>query len=621
MKSFRSFVPWVLAAALLSACGGSDPYVPGNGSPAGAPTTKGSFTAVVSFGDSLSDVGTYAPATSLAGNGTPPFFGGKFTTNETSNGQPDANPLGKVWVELVAASLGIVVTPAEVGFGASSVQCPAAANPAFASTCTAYGEGGSRVTDPNGIGHSSGALTVPVVTQIANHLARFGSFKSSDLVFVYAGSNDVFTQFGIFAATAAQVQADAAAGLVTPDQANVALFNAQQTAEAAMKTAALELVNDITGQILAKGGTYVAVMTLSDIADTPFGNSLPADGAAGADRAVAGLQPVAARRPDEPAGADHRHLRDLQGRLPESGQVRHRQQHGSGVRRRQDQRRHRRRGHGRLVAVLQRDTGRAVQRSARRRRRRHLAVRRQRPPDHRWPQDHRRRLHGAAEVVRLDLTHADRRIMKTSCSLALAAALAFAAGAAMAQQNVVKVGVTYYQTHSQTDGISGIGVPPGADVEVGNATTVIFVYERLLTPNVGVEFVLGVPPKITATGTGSVAFLGEVLSTKNVSPTLFVNYHFFEPTATLRPYVGAGINYTRFADVTSSLASDVSMGSSTGWAVQAGLHYAIDKDWGLFASIAALQVKSKVVATGATVLTTTVDFRPIVYSAGVSRQF
>jgi phospholipase/lecithinase/hemolysin len=273
MRAIRSFAPWVLSAALLSACGGSDPYVPGSGSPAGAPTTKGSFTAVVSFGDSLSDIGSYAPATSLAGNGTPPFFGGKFTTNATSNGLPDPNPLGKVWVENLAASLGIVVTPAEVGFGASSVKCPAAANPAFASTCTAYGQGGSRVTDPNGIGHSTGALTVPVVTQIANHLARFNAFTKSDLILVYAGSNDVFTQFGIFAATAAQVQADAAAGKLTADQASLALFNAQQSAQAAMKVAALELVTDITTQILAKGGSYVAVMTLSDIADTPFGNS------------------------------------------------------------------------------------------------------------------------------------------------------------------------------------------------------------------------------------------------------------------------------------------------------------------------------------------------------------
>ena len=275
MRAFRTLSPWAFSALLLVACGGGDPNVPGSGSPAGAPTTKGTFTAVVSFGDSLSDIGAYAPATSLAGNGTPPFFGGKFTTNETSNGLPDANPLGKVWVENLAASLGITVTPAEVGFGASSVKCPAAAIPALATTCTAYGQGGSRVTDPNGIGRSGGALTVPVVTQIANHLARFGNFKSSDLILVYAGNNDVFAQFGTFAVAAATIQANAAAGTITADQANLQLFTAQQAAYAAMKVAAQELVADIKTQILAKGGSYVAVMTLSDIGDTPFGNSAP----------------------------------------------------------------------------------------------------------------------------------------------------------------------------------------------------------------------------------------------------------------------------------------------------------------------------------------------------------
>ena len=273
MRALRILSPRVLSTLLLAACGGSDPDVPGSGSPSGAPTTPGTFSAVVSFGDSLSDVGTYAPATSLTGNGAAPFFGGKFTTNDTTTGTPTATPLGKVWVENLAASLGLIVTPAEVGFGATSVHCPAAAVPALANTCTAYGQGGSRVTDPNGINHSSGALTVPVVTQIANHLARFTSFKSSDLILVYAGSNDVFVQFGTFAAAAAQIQADAAAGLITADQANLQLFAAQQTGQEAMKVAAQELVALIRTEILAKGGTYVAVMTLSDIADTPFGNS------------------------------------------------------------------------------------------------------------------------------------------------------------------------------------------------------------------------------------------------------------------------------------------------------------------------------------------------------------
>ena len=215
------------------------------------------------------------------------------------------------------------------------------------------------------------------------------------------------------------------------------------------------------------------------------------------------------------------------------------------------------------------------------------------------------------------------KILRSSLALS---ALALASGAALADgDNVFKVGVTRYDTHSRTSGISGIGVPAGADAEVGSATTAIFVYERLLTPispNLGIEFVLGIPPRLKAKATGSVAFLGDdVLSARNVAPTLLLNYHFFGADAIFRPYVGAGVNYTRFTDVRSSLAPDVKMGSSTGLALQAGVHYAINKDVGLFASIAKVNVKSKVVATGATVLTTTVDFRPIVYSAGISYQF
>ncbi len=265
MSASRLALSWLVAAALLAACGGGDPEVPGSNPPAGAPTTPGTFTAVVSFGDSLSDVGAYAPATSLAGNGTAPYFGGKFTTNGTG---------GTVWVENLATSLGLMVTPAEVGFAGQSVMCPAAGiNPALAGTCTGYGQGGARVTDPNGIGKAGGALTVPMVTQIANHLARFTRFTDNDLILVYAGNNDVFTQFGAFAAAAAQIQAQAMTGAISADEANRQLFAAQSAAQGEMKKAALELAALVRTQILARGGKYVAVMTLSDIADTPFGNS------------------------------------------------------------------------------------------------------------------------------------------------------------------------------------------------------------------------------------------------------------------------------------------------------------------------------------------------------------
>ena len=104
------------------------------------------------------------------GTGAAPYMGGKFTTNSAT---------GTVWVENLATSLGLPITPAEVGFAGQSVKCPAAAQ-GLASTCTGYAQGGARVTDPDGVRHSGGALTVPLKTQIANHLAAFGSFKSTD---------------------------------------------------------------------------------------------------------------------------------------------------------------------------------------------------------------------------------------------------------------------------------------------------------------------------------------------------------------------------------------------------------------------------------------------------------
>jgi len=206
--------------------------------------------------------------------------------------------------------------------------------------------------------------------------------------------------------------------------------------------------------------------------------------------------------------------------------------------------------------------------------------------------------------------------------LAAAAIATLACPLAQAQENVFKAGVIRYQTNSKTNGISGIGVPPGADAETNSANTLLLTYERMFTPNFGVELVLGVPPKITAKATGTVAFLGDdVLSAKNVAPTLIANYHFNAPGDVWRPYLGAGINYTKFVSIESKLAPDVKMSDSTGLVVQAGLDYALSKEWGLFASIAKLNVKSKLVASGSTVLTTTIDFRPVTYSFGASYRF
>lgn len=212
--------------------------------------------------------------------------------------------------------------------------------------------------------------------------------------------------------------------------------------------------------------------------------------------------------------------------------------------------------------------------------------------------------------------------MKTNLrSLSLLATAALLVGPVLAQSNTVKVGGIRYQTHAQTTGITGVGVPAGADADVGSASTLVFTYERAITPQIGVELVLGWPPTIRATGAGSVKFLGEVLSARNVAPTVLVNYHFGEATSALRPYLGLGLNYTRFTGAKTPLGWDIHLSDSIGLAAQAGVDYALNKQWGLYASVAAVQVKSDLVAIGASVLQTTIDFRPVTYSAGVSYKF
>jgi alkylation response protein AidB-like acyl-CoA dehydrogenase len=56
---------------------------------------------------------------------------------------------------------GLWAKMAEMGFAGQSLACPAAlASATLAGSCTGYGQGGARVTDPIGIGNAGGALTV-----------------------------------------------------------------------------------------------------------------------------------------------------------------------------------------------------------------------------------------------------------------------------------------------------------------------------------------------------------------------------------------------------------------------------------------------------------------------------
>ena len=176
----------VLTAAVLTACGGSSPA-------GGDQTQKIKFTQQVSFGDSLSDVGTYAVGAVKT------LGGGKFTINGDGTAKnPELN--GKIWLEFMAAELKLPAPcPAQTGLLGNAAQgfsVPIVQN----LTCFNYAQGGSRVTNPIGPGNPFtgspiGETTLPLVTQVANHLARTGNkFSGTELVTLLSGGNDVLMQ-------------------------------------------------------------------------------------------------------------------------------------------------------------------------------------------------------------------------------------------------------------------------------------------------------------------------------------------------------------------------------------------------------------------------------------------
>jgi len=184
-----------MTLAVLAGCGGSADPKPGD------QTIKNKYSAQVSFGDSLSDVGSYAVGTVAA------LKGGKFTING-DNTAIASTLTGRNWTELVAAQLGLPAPCAAVtgldGDASKGFSVPQVAH----AGCYGYAQGGARVTNPVGPGNklagsALGALTIPVVTQVANHLkAVGGKFKGDEMVFVMAGGNDVLFQLAALSAGA-----------------------------------------------------------------------------------------------------------------------------------------------------------------------------------------------------------------------------------------------------------------------------------------------------------------------------------------------------------------------------------------------------------------------------------
>lgn len=133
-----------------------------------------------------------------------------------------------------------------------------------------------------------------------------------------------------------------------------------------------------------------------------------------------------------------------------------------------------------------------------------------------------------------------------------------------------------------------------------------------LNKNVAVELVLTIPQKHTLSSKGTP--IGEL---SHLPPTLLAQYHFDAPG--FKPYVGAGLNYTRFSSVNILNGGADIERNSFGGALQVGVDIPVSGNLYLNLDLKKVYIGTKVSAGGANIGTFKVD--PVLFGIGLGWRF
>ncbi|MEA2119910.1 OmpW/AlkL family protein [Halovibrio sp. HP20-50] len=168
---------------------------------------------------------------------------------------------------------------------------------------------------------------------------------------------------------------------------------------------------------------------------------------------------------------------------------------------------------------------------------------------------------------------------------------------------------------AKVDPKSDNGEVLGADVNVDAESNFAFTLGYRFHDKMGVELLAALPFKHDLQVEGVTDG-----STKHLPPTLTLQYYPLGGTeARVQPYIGAGINYTRFSDEKTDIGASLELDDSWGAAGQVGVDLLIDDNWALNAAAWYIDIDSDAKVGGADAGTVEID--PVVVMAGLSYRF
>ena len=125
---------------------------------------------------------------------------------------------------------------------------------------------------------------------------------------------------------------------------------------------------------------------------------------------------------------------------------------------------------------------------------------------------------------------------------------------------------------------------PGEKVKVSDSWAPEVDFTYMATDSLGFELIAATTKHHASGKTGTTGSIGKLASTWVLPPTLTAQYH-FNPEGHVRPYIGAGVNYTIFYSEKASSGLEAAVGptkvnlkNSLGPAIQVGVDFDIGKN-------------------------------------------
>ena len=185
-----------------------------------------------------------------------------------------------------------------------------------------------------------------------------------------------------------------------------------------------------------------------------------------------------------------------------------------------------------------------------------------------------------------------------------------------------RVGVVGAIYHSSATFATGGATIPGASAQVSNNETVTFDTGYDITRNVSTQLMLGIPPRPTISGQGTVGKLGE-LGAIRYGPGILTGLYRVRRWRDFQPYVGPGVVYAIFLKDHDASVSDLHVANNFGAALEAGAEYKVGRRWSVFGDYKEiwLGVDAHGLIGGAVPVTAHVPLNPSLVSAGVKFRF